>query len=102
MLSEPFSEKEMASVHTNVICDIEAALHREVDVKVINHIDHLPLLHEIISKGILLVDRDPEKRKAFAIKKNLEYLDFLPNYERMLSIYAEKLRTRSTAKSPAG
>jgi hypothetical protein len=102
MLSEPFSEKEMASVHTNVICDIEAAFHREADVKILNHIEHLPLLQEIISKGIVLVDRNPRRRRAFAVKKNLEYLDFLPHYERMLNIYAEKLRNRGTAKSAAG
>jgi predicted nucleotidyltransferase len=102
MLSEVISEKEIASVHTNVICNIEAAIHREADVKILNYIDHLPLLHEILSKGILLVDRDPVKRKAFAIKKNIEYLDFLPHYERMLTIYSEKLRKRGTAKSPAG
>jgi hypothetical protein len=82
----------LASLETHVICDIEAAFHREADVKTLNQIEHLPLLHEIFSKGVLLCDRDPAVRRAFTVKKNQEYLDYLPHYERILKIYAERLR----------
>jgi len=64
----------------------------EADVKTLNQIEHLPLLHEIFSKGILLCDRNPALRRAFVVKKNLEYFDFSPHYQRMLNVYAEKIR----------
>lgn len=102
LLAEPYSDEEMNSLLTHVICDIEATLHREADVKILNHIENLPLVHEILSKGILLTDRDPAGRRAFVVKKNLEYLDFLPHYERMLNIYAERLRKHGAATSDAG
>ncbi len=71
----------------------------EADVKIMNAVTHLPLLHEILASGILLCDRRPNARRDFAIKKNREYLDFLPYYQRMLDTYAERIRTRVQAKS---
>jgi len=99
LLTEPYSQKELVSLETHVICDIEAAFHREADVKTLNQMEHLPLLHEIFSTGILLCDRDPAWRRDFVIKKNLEYFDFLPHYERILKTYAERLRNHVTTKS---
>jgi len=96
-IAEPYSAEEINSLETKVICDIEAAFRREADVKILNRIEHLPLLHEILVKGVLLCDRDPVLRRDFAVKKNLEYLDFLPHYERMLKIYAGRLRKHGTA-----
>lgn len=55
LLAEPYSQKELASLETQVICDIEATFHREADVKTLNQMEHLPLLHEIFSTGVLLV-----------------------------------------------
>lgn len=99
LLIEPFTHEEMETVHTKVLNEIEAAFHREADVKILNTLEHLPLIQEIISKGVLLCDRDPATRKAFVVKKNLEYLDFLPNYERMLNVYRERLRQRGRTES---
>jgi len=99
LLAEPFSHEELETIHTKVLSEIEAAFHREADVKILNTLEHLPLIQEIISKGVLLCDREPEIRKAFVVKKNLEYLDFLPHYERILNVYRERLRQRGHAKS---
>jgi hypothetical protein len=102
LLTDPSSDEENISVETHLICDLEAAFHREADVKTLNRLEPLPLIHEILSKGVLLVDRDPETRRTFAAKKNLEYLDFLPHYERILKIYAERLWKRGTAEPVVG
>jgi len=99
LIAEPFSPEELVSLETHVICDIEAAFHREADVKTLNQMEHLPLLHEIFSKGILLCDRAPDLRREFVIKKNHEYYDFLPHYERILKAYAEKIRNHARSKS---
>jgi len=99
LLAEPYSQKELVSLETHVICDIEAAFHREADVKTLNQMEHLPLLHEIFSKSIRLCDRDPVLRRAFMVKKNLEYFDFLPHYHRILNAYAKRIRKHGSAKS---
>ncbi len=99
LLAEPYAEEELAAVHARIIYEIEAAFHREADVKILNELEHLPLIQKIIADGILVCDRHSPRRKAFAVKKNLEYLDFLPHYERMLDLYAERLRKRGTTKS---
>jgi len=85
LVAEPHSTEEINYLETRVICDIEAAFHRDADVKILNQIEHLPLLHEIFSTGILLVDHDPVERRNFVVKKNQEYLDFLPHYQRILT-----------------
>jgi hypothetical protein len=102
LIIEPYTQKDLVSLETRVICDIEAAFHREADVKTLNQIEHLPLLHEIFSKGFLLCDRDPALHRAFVVKKNLEYFDFFPHYQRILKAYAEKIGKNGTAKSNTG
>lgn len=102
LLAEPYSQEELVKLETHVICDIEAAFHREADIKTLNQLEHLPLLHEIFSKGVLLIDRDPVQRRNFVVKKNLEYFDFLPHYQRILNFYAEKLRKERATKSRIG
>lgn len=99
LLAEPYSQEELESIHTKVLSEIEAAFRREADVKILNTLEHLPLIQEIISRGILLCDRNPEVRRAFVVKKNLEYIDFLPHYERILNVYRERLSRRGSAKS---
>lgn len=73
-------------------------MEREADVKILNTLEHLPLIHEIVSKGVLLCDREPQVRRAFVVKKNLEYLDFLPHYERILNVYRERLKQRQNKR----
>lgn len=99
LLAEPYSQEELESIHTKVLSEIEAAFRREADVKILNTLEHLPLIQEIISRGILLCDRNPEVRRAFVVKKNLEYIDFLPHYERILNVYRERLSRRGSTKS---
>ena len=99
LLAEPYSEDELATVHAHLISEVEAAVHREADVKILNELEHLPLVQSIIAEGLLIYDRQPQRRRAFVVKKNLEYLDFLPHYERMLNLYAERLGKRGTTKS---
>lgn len=101
LLAEPYTHEELETIHTKVLSDIEAAFHREADVKILNTLEHLPLIQEIIARGIVLCDRNPEVRKAFVVKKNLEYIDFRPNYERMLNAYRERLRQRGRTESRA-
>jgi predicted nucleotidyltransferase len=92
LLAEPFDSAEMAALQTRVISDIEAAFHREADVKILNTLEHLPI-------GLLLVDREPALRRAFTVRKNREYLDYLPHYQRILDSYAERLKQRGRQKS---
>jgi len=102
LVAEPYSTEESNALETKVICDIEAVFHRDADVKVLNQIEHLPLLHEIFATGILLVDHDPVERRNFVVKKNQEYLDFLPHYQRILNVYAERLRKNREAEPYIG
>lgn len=99
LVAEPHSAEEINLLEAKIICDIEAAFHREADVKILNQIEHLPLLHEIFATGILLVDHDPVERRNFVVKKNQEYLDFLPHYQRILNVYAEKIRNHIEERS---
>ncbi len=57
--------------------DIEAILHRSVDLVVLNHASP-DLCHRVFRDGILLLDRDPSFRIQFEVKKRNEYLDLLP------------------------
>jgi len=50
LLVEPFSREDQDVLLTHIICDLEAAFHRQADVKVLNTIANLPLVHEVISE----------------------------------------------------
>lgn len=101
LLAEPYTHEELETIHTKVLSDIEAAFQREADVQILNTLKHLPLIQEIIARGIVICDRNPEARKAFVVKKNLEYIDFRPTYERMLIVYRARLRQRGRTESRA-
>ena len=57
--------------------DIEARLHRPVDLVVLNHAS-ADLCHRVFRDGILVLDRDRAYRIRFEVKKRNEYLDLLP------------------------
>jgi predicted nucleotidyltransferase len=57
--------------------DIEATLHRPVDLVVLNHAS-ADLCHRVFRDGILVLDRDRAFRIRFEVRKRNEYLDLLP------------------------
>jgi predicted nucleotidyltransferase len=57
--------------------DIEAMLHRTVDIVVLNHASP-DLCHRVFRDGILVLDRDRAFRIRFEVKMRNEYLDLLP------------------------
>lgn len=101
-LTDACADETADRILTHVLCEVEASFQREADVKILNRLESLPVMHEILANGILFIDREPVKRRAFAVRKNQEYLDFLPHYERILESYARKLRKNGAEKPGAG
>lgn len=71
--SRELSWKELVSM----AMDLEDSLGLRVDLV---HLNKAPLLlaYEVVSKGVLIFDRDPERRVDFEVKTIREFLDFKP------------------------
>jgi predicted nucleotidyltransferase len=83
--------RELALVF-EVMSDIQEIFRREGDVKVLNRIEDLPLLHEMLSKGKLIYERDPKIHRDFVARAVIAYLDFKPAHEAALRNYARSLK----------
>jgi len=75
-----------------VMCDVQKIFHREADVKVLNRVTDLPFLHEVLSKGKLICERDPAIHRDFVARTVIAYLDFKPAHEAALRNYARSLK----------
>ncbi len=69
--SKELSWKELVSI----TMDLEDSLGLRVDLV---HLNKAPLLlaYEVVSKGVLIFDRDPERRVDFEVRTIREFLDF--------------------------
>jgi len=76
----------------DVISDIQKIFHREGDVKVLNRIKDLPFLHQVLSAGKLIYERDRETHREFVARTVIAYLDFKPAYEQALRNYMRSLQ----------
>ena len=65
---------------------------REGDVKILNCIYDLPLLHEILSTGRVILERDRDFHRNFVARTVIAYLDFEPILKRNLKAFARSLR----------
>ncbi|AGA31747.1 DNA polymerase, beta domain protein region [Thioalkalivibrio nitratireducens DSM 14787] len=57
--------------------DLEDALGRPVDLVAIENAPP-DLIHRVLRDGILLVDRNPNRRIAFEVRARNDYFDLLP------------------------
>lgn len=80
------------SISFHILSAIQEIFHREGDVKVLNRITDLPFLHEVLSKGKLIYERDPAIHRAFVAETIISYLDFKPAYEAALHNYARSIK----------
>lgn len=59
---------------------LEAALHRPVDLVVMNRAP-VDLVHRILRDGVLVLERDASARIRFEVQARNEYFDLLPYLE---------------------
>jgi hypothetical protein len=59
---------------------------------VLNRIKDLPFLHEVLSKGKLIYERDPAIHRDFVARTVIDYLDFKPAHEVAMRNYARSLK----------
>lgn len=57
--------------------ELERALHREVDLVVLNRAP-VDLVHRVLRDGVLLFEADHSARVRFEVKARNEYFDLLP------------------------
>jgi hypothetical protein len=80
------------SLSFDVMSDVQKIFHREADVKVLNRITDLPFLHEVLSKGKLIYERDPAIHRDFVAHTVIAYLDFKPAHEIAMRNYVRSLK----------
>ncbi|WP_245688294.1 nucleotidyltransferase domain-containing protein [Thiohalomonas denitrificans] len=61
----------------DIAATLEAALHRPVDLVVLNHVSP-DLIHHVLRDGVLLLETDRSARIRFEVKSRSEYFDVLP------------------------
>ncbi len=84
-------DRELSLVF-DVMSDAQEIFHREGDVKVLNRIKDLPFLHQVLSSGKLIYERDRETHREFVARTVIAFLDFQPFYETALRNYSRSLR----------
>lgn len=92
LLREVPAFEHKLSLLAEVGADLQEHFRREADVKILNTIQSLPLLHEIFSTGKLIFEGDRERHRDFVARALIAYLDFQPTYERCLNTYAKRVR----------
>ncbi|RLK51504.1 putative nucleotidyltransferase [Alkalispirillum mobile] len=62
---------------TRLKLDLEDALGQRVDLI---HLNHAPpdLVHRVLRDGLLLIDKEPNRRISFEVQARNEYWDLLP------------------------
>jgi hypothetical protein len=92
LLEEPTPYRRELLISFEVMSDVQKIFHRAGDVKVLNRLKDLPFLHEVLSTGKLIYERDRESHRAFVAHAIIAYLDFLPAYEIAVRNYARSLK----------
>lgn len=92
LLQEHVSLQRELSLAFDVMSDIQKIFHREGDVKVLNRIKDLPFLHEVLSKGKLIYERDSAIHRDFVARTVIDYLDFKPAHEIAVRNYLNYIR----------
>ena len=64
--------------------NIETELKKKVDVQILNNAP-LPFRFEVVSKNVILIDRQPELREKFELLSRVEYFDFRPRLDEYLA-----------------
>jgi predicted nucleotidyltransferase len=100
LLQEPTPLRRELSISFHIMSAVQETFHREGDVKVLNRITDLPFLHEVLSKGKLVYERDPAVHRAFVAETVIAYLDFKPAYEIALRNYARSLKRGKSQYHP--
>lgn len=92
LLREQPAFDQKLSFLAEVGSDLQKLFRREADVKILNDMQNLPLVHEILSSGKVAFERDRECHRDFVARAVIAYLDFQPTYERCLNTYAKRVR----------
>jgi len=92
LLQEPMPLQRELSLSFEVMSEIQKIFHREADVKVLNRVKDLPFLHEVLSKGKLIYERDPATHRDFVARAVIAYLDFKPAHEIAVRNYLRSLK----------
>ena len=92
LLQEQTPHRRELSISFYILSAIQEIFHREGDVKVLNRITDLPFLHEVLSTGKLIYERDRNIHREFVAETIIAYLDFKPAYEIALRNYARSLK----------
>ena len=71
------SRLTLASMRANLQADLQEAVHRPVDLVVLNHASP-DLVHRVLRDGVILVERDRSARIRFEVGARNEYFDVLP------------------------
>lgn len=69
--------KKLGSLRPGLQADLQEALHRPVDLVILNHASP-DLIHRVLRDGVLLVERDRSARIRFEVRSRNEYFDVLP------------------------
>jgi predicted nucleotidyltransferase len=68
-------------LHLDLADDLTGALHRRVDLAVLNRAP-VDLIHRVLRDGLLLIDCDRSARIRFEARARNEYFDLLPHLQR--------------------
>jgi len=77
VLFDPSPRNQLLGPVSRLRGEFEHALSRPVDLVVLNHASP-DLVHCVLRDGVLLCDRDPQKRIAFEVQARNAYFDIRP------------------------
>lgn len=71
----------LASMRPNLQGDLQEAVHRPVDLVILNHASP-DFVHRVLRDGVVLIERDRSSRIRFEVRLRNDYFDVLPFLKR--------------------
>lgn len=93
LLATPVKGKELHDLEMTYFRELSERIPKNLDIVILNRAGEI-LTHEILTKGKLVYERDRDKRVEFEARRIVDYLDFLPYFERMQKGMMQRLRQR--------
>ncbi len=89
---------EIPEVELEIFLKLKNEIEEKCDCELsVNIVDlsqvPLPIKAEIINTGKLIFEKNRESRIEFEVKTRMEYLDFLPAYEKLVKTYLNNVKT---------
>jgi predicted nucleotidyltransferase len=85
--------RELHDLELKYFRELSSLVPKNLDIVILDRAGEI-LTYEILSKGRLIYERDREKRVEFEARRIVDYLDFLPYFQRMRKGMMRKLRER--------